>query len=969
MDDIPSLPVHNGGEFTRPLRICFSVSNFLEFPERSGIGRSNAAFAGALAKAGHEVTVLFASSFSDDDPRVSGIMDEAVALGLNLVFLPELPFELHAVLNGSTHPPMAYKAWYWLKDKNFDVIHFNEYQTSGFFCVASKRAGLGFQNTLLCVLLCNPSRWLREGDDMLINEFWMMEIDFLEQRTAELADLVFVPNQYIARWVTGRGWNLPARLYHQPNLTRPPDSLSPSRGPAAGAIQEIVFYGRLQPRKGLLEFCKAIDRLKSNLPKTISITFLGSHVTGPIDCRSHLIKKSMEWRVRVNVLDSYTPEASLAYLQRPGVLAVLPSRGESLGNAIYDCLLLKIPFLAANEAAVRELIHPADHDSILFELSEDALAKKLAEALIDPPRIGLPRYLTSESEKQWVGWHNGLVDSEALRTPDNCPPVPLPRVTVCLVHFNQPVLVLKAIESLEAQTYSNFEVILVDNGSTHPETEAVLLEIEDRFAIRGWRVLRQGKLPPGAARNYAAREASGEFLMFMDDDNVAKPHEIESFVKAALTSGQDVVACVQDVFEGLGDPVPEENEGYARQIFLGGALSAGFFENTFGDTNFFIRKSVFHAVGGFSEETNASVEDWHLLARLALAGYQILMLPQSFYHYRIRPDSFYRASSPSHKEKLILSLFDHLITPPIKDILVYCFSLHKKTKLLGGDSSRLRHYRTVIDSSASELGVEASWGPGWFDDEKQQIWSGGDIPAATILLNAVSPCVIDFSARVSAAEPGNSLRITLNDDVLLSDFKEANLRLEAISLKRGINTLCFTPRLPPATGIPGDQRKLSYLFNQISIASPADNQPVKAELDLLPPLECTDRTVLINHLHRIGARAEFAEGWHDDELIHRWSGRMGQHSSLIFESPIQQRILLRADVAWVSEGNSLRAHFSGKTTLFDPTAGQIALRLTLKPGISNLLDFETKQPPASPGPDDPRLLSFRLSNIQITLES
>ncbi len=965
---IPPLPVPEGGHFTRPLRVCFSVPEFLGFPNRGGIGQAYGAFAEALAEAGHQVTVLMAAEFSPDDQRLPALEEETRAIGAHLVVLPELPFRCVTVPNSSSQPLIAYRAWHWLKAQHFDIIHFTEYQTSGFFCVSEKRAGLGFQDTLLCVSLRSPSRWCREGDDMFISDFAMLESDFLEQRTAELADLVFVPSQSIAKWVIDRGWTLPASIYHQPNLTRVPDSFQFPAITPSQPVTEIVFFGRLQPRKGLFEFCEAIDRMDPALLANITITFLGSHVREPIDSRSYLTKKASGWNTVVNELDHHSREEGLAYLRRPGVLAVLPSRAETFGNAVYECLVFGIPFLAANTPGIPELIQPQDREAVLFELSAKALAEKLSAALINPPCVVPPRHTPKESKDQWVGWHNGLT---VPRFDDMQHPVPaaLPRVSVCLVHFNQPVLVLKAIESLEAQTYSSFEVILVDDGSTHTAVPEVLLQIEQRFAARGWRVVRQENRYIGAARNHAAREASGEFLMFMDDDNIAKPGEIASFVRAALTSKQDVVVSTMDCFEGLGDPLPEGHPGHWRQLFLGGPLSGALFQNTLGDANLFVRRAVYEEMGGFSEMTQITGEDRYFLARAELAGHRILLLPEPLYHYRLRPDSVYRSLNTAGKEKLVISVFDDVVSQPVKDSLEYAFSLHKMIKSSGRAATRLRNYRTVFDSSASDIGVEVHWGTGWFEDEMDQIWSGGEELSATLLLKAASPCFVDFRAHVAPAEPGNTLCVRLNGKPLDSRIDGQTLRVDDIPVPQGVNTLSFTPTSPPARVIAGDHRKLAHLFTRIAITPSAAHYPGRIAADILTPAESTDRTVLINELFKIGAQAVFGNGWYDDETVRRWAGRGGQTSSLVFQSPIEQKIRLKAHLGWLSDANSLSTHFHGDTTHFAPFRECLDLELTLKPDLPNTLHFETILPPGSPGPHDPRSLSFCLSNIRITLVS
>jgi glycosyltransferase involved in cell wall biosynthesis len=65
---------------------------------------------------------------------------------------------------------------------------------------------------------------------------------------------------------------------------------------------------------------------------------------------------------------------------------------------------------------------------------------------------------------------------------------------------------------------------VVDDGSSQPEALRYLEELELKFLAKGWYFARQENRGPGAARNHAAAQAKGKWLMFMDDDNYAKVH-------------------------------------------------------------------------------------------------------------------------------------------------------------------------------------------------------------------------------------------------------------------------------------------------------------------------------------------------------------------------------------------------------------------------------------------------------------
>ena len=183
-----------------------------------------------------------------------------------------------------------------------------------------------------------------------------------------------------------------------------------------------------------------------------------------------------------------------------------------------------------------------------------------------------------------------------------------PRVSVCIAHFNRPEHLRQALESLRAQDYPNFEVIVVDDGSTLPAAVAYLDALEPEFAARGWRILRQENLYPGAARNNAARHATGEYLLFMDDDNVAKPHEISRFIQVANRTGADILTCFKEIIQG-DDPIHIDQIPHSLSLFLGDSLAVGAFYNCLGDTNALVRRDSFLAIGGFTEDWGYNHED------------------------------------------------------------------------------------------------------------------------------------------------------------------------------------------------------------------------------------------------------------------------------------------------------------------------------------------------------------------------
>ena len=144
-----------------------------------------------------------------------------------------------------------------------------------------------------------------------------------------------------------------------------------------------------------------------------------------------------------------------------------------------------------------------------------------------------------------------------------------PLVTVCIVHHERPALARMAIDSVLAQDYPAVEAVLVDDGSRSNAALEALDQFDAEFAHRSWRVIRQENRYLGAARNTAAAAARGEWLLFLDDDNVLFSDAVSRLVRAARFSGADCVPAASIRFSGDGDPRTDAETHGPSIRFLG----------------------------------------------------------------------------------------------------------------------------------------------------------------------------------------------------------------------------------------------------------------------------------------------------------------------------------------------------------------------------------------------------------------
>lgn len=253
-----------------------------------------------------------------------------------------------------------------------------------------------------------------------------------------------------------------------------------------------------------------------------------------------------------------------------------------------------------------------------------------------------------------------------------------PLVSICMTHYNQPRFLAQTLRSIEAQDYPNFEVVLVDDGSTSPHAIKYLKQIESKFSEKGWTIIHQKNMYLGAARNSAAARAKGEYLVFMDDDNYAHPTQISTFINATLHSDADILTCFNYFFYSIAEPQVEKM-GKVGYLPLGSATYSGFFGNCFGDANALFKRRAFEELGGFVEDRDHSMQDWDIMARATISGMKVYTIPRPLLWYRVRNNSMFRTKpftislrtlinnyAQTNSEYLI-PILEYVLSPQVKD--------------------------------------------------------------------------------------------------------------------------------------------------------------------------------------------------------------------------------------------------------------------------------------------------------------
>lgn len=212
----------------------------------------------------------------------------------------------------------------------------------------------------------------------------------------------------------------------------------------------------------------------------------------------------------------------------------------------------------------------------------------------------------------------------------------MPLVSVVIPVYNGERFLRDSLESVFAQTFHDYEVVCVDDGSTDG-SYALLKQYGARL-----RVIQQANAGQSAARNAGVEAADGRFVAFLDQDDRWYPTKLAQQV-AVLNAEPDVVLvhCNYDRMNGDGKVFVAGVALVERESALASPLGRVIGEALVFPSAMMVRRDRFQRVGGFDSELRG-FEDFDLIARLKQQG-RVVSLPESGMAYRLHAGGFTRA--------------------------------------------------------------------------------------------------------------------------------------------------------------------------------------------------------------------------------------------------------------------------------------------------------------------------------------
>jgi glycosyltransferase involved in cell wall biosynthesis len=223
----------------------------------------------------------------------------------------------------------------------------------------------------------------------------------------------------------------------------------------------------------------------------------------------------------------------------------------------------------------------------------------------------------------------------------------LPLVSIIIPSYNSKRFIKEAVNSAVQQTYKNIEVVLVDDGST--DGTEVYFEEFQKQAVHCFKIHNGGA---SNARNFGLSKSKGEYIQFLDADDILHQNKIENQMKAMLYQNADISFTP---WINFSKNVTEGNKFRFDKINYVKTRSGKELMFSFGMDNWFIpvfswitHKNLIEKAGGWNIEISNN-DDGEYFSRLLFHAEKVICIDEILAYYRVMPTNSLSKMNSTHK--------------------------------------------------------------------------------------------------------------------------------------------------------------------------------------------------------------------------------------------------------------------------------------------------------------------------------
>ena len=348
---------------------------------------------------------------------------------------------------------------------------------------------------------------------------------------------------------------------------------------------------------------------------------------------------SIKQRIRELQLDSkiYAPgfvADPRPFLKASGVV-VIPSTIEGIPILLMESLALGVPVIASAVGGIPSIIQdgfngflcePSDIEAFVRAIRKIAGEESFHSAMKANARKFALQHLNVAKMKD--DYRNLFVELLAEKRQEKWPE-DRPLVSIVIPSFNYGRYLEETIDSVLAQTFQDFEVIVTDGGSTDEDTLRLLQSLQKPKTKV---YMNEGRHLLGDNRNLGIARARGKYICCLDSDDKLKPTYLEKALFLLETYNYDIVSAFVQCFGG---------SNVIWQVATAPTLEQVTNANQFAVVAVF-RKDMWEKAQGFRDRglgKDLVAEDWDLWLRMMALGARVANIPEALMLYRIHDAS------------------------------------------------------------------------------------------------------------------------------------------------------------------------------------------------------------------------------------------------------------------------------------------------------------------------------------------
>tara|TARA_R110002126_G_scaffold6945_2_gene34940 strand:+ start:13 stop:957 length:945 start_codon:yes stop_codon:yes gene_type:complete len=276
-----------------------------------------------------------------------------------------------------------------------------------------------------------------------------------------------------------------------------------------------------------------------------------------------------------------------------------------------------------------------------------------------------------------------------------------PVVSVIMPAYNASGYIQEAINSVIAQTYTKWELIIIDDGSTDSTSEIIINNCNQDLRIHYF-YQENGK--QGKARNLGLYHARGPYIAFLDADDLWQPEKLEIQLEEIIVKNVDLVFANSYVFNN--DTVSDRSRKFKilNQVFKGEEALKLFLEvNRIPILTVLAKKEKILLVDGFSEKrVIQNAEDYHLWLKMLISGFVFYGSEKTLASYRVHNES--STSQDKLASKQLPEVFFDLLQKKsdVKQMILYALKKELR-KRYSGKFYMKSEFNVIIDENCRYL--------------------------------------------------------------------------------------------------------------------------------------------------------------------------------------------------------------------------------------------------------------------------